>query len=292
MKSLQYFYLFIIGMCSVSCENFFETTLELDPPPFEKKLVVFAELNTSENIFQVRVGENFGILDNKKIPTLLQPTASFSINGIDFPVITASQVSDFFLFTFNLENAIFTSGQMCTLRVTHPGFRDAISTQIIPERVEIKNLKFVANGGLDTDGSERSKVDVVFSDPAGKNFYQAYIQLNNPNFNYPTYTSINEPGAAQSIDGYSVIFNDLTFEGKTKDLSLLIYRTSESDARDNEISLFWRNVTEDFFKYSKTVRVHYDSQDNPFATPSDVYTNVSGGLGIFHIYHETEYFIF
>ena len=84
----------------------------------------------------------------------------------------------------------------------------------------------------------------------------------------------------------------MAFEGKGKDLSLLIDRTFESQAREFDISVIWRSATEDYYKYVRTAKVHYESSENPFATPADVYSNIDGGLGIFYIINEDEYFVF
>jgi len=292
MQTIKYFILLIIAYSFSSCENFFETTLELDPPPFEKQLVLIAHLKTGTDGLQVYVTENFGILDEEQIPTLTDPKIEFTINGQAYDDYVRTKDENGFLFFFDFSNVDLQPGDVCRMMVSHAGFPIAISTQTVPARVEITDIKFVENGGLDTDGSERSKVDVTFSDPVGKNFYEAYIQLNNPNYDYPTYTSINEPGATESLNEYGVIFNDLSFEGTTKNLSLLIYRSSEAEARYNDISLFWRSATEDYYKYVRTAKIYYDSNDNPFATPSDVYSNVDGGLGIFYIINEDEYQVF
>ena len=292
MQTIKYFILLAIAFSFTSCENFFETTLELDPPPFEKQLVIISHLKTGTDGLQVYVTENFGILDNEQIPTLTDPKIEFTINGQAYNDYLRTKDDNGFLFFFDIRDVDLQPGDVCRMMVSHAGFPIATCTQTVPPRVEITDIKFVENGGLDTDGSERSKVDVTFKDPVGKNFYEAYIQLNNPSYNYPTYTSINEPGASESLDGYAVIFNDLSFEGTTKNLSLLIYRSSESDARNNDISLFWQSATEDYYKYVRTAKVYYDSNDNPFATPSDVYSNVDGGLGIFYIINEDEYQVF
>lgn len=293
MQTIKYFILLAIAFSFTSCENFFETTLELDPPPFEKQLVLIAHLKTGTDGFQVYVTENFGILDDEQIPTLTDPKIEFTINGQAYDDYVRTKDDNGFLFSFDFSNVDLQPGDVCRMMVSHAGFPIAISTQTVPPRVEITNIKFVENGGLDTEGSEKSKVDVSFSDPSGKNFYETVVKANNPMSWYEYYyTSLNEPGASEGLNYYDVIFNDLAFEGKQKDLSLLINRTFENQAREFEIAVIWRSATEDYYKYVRTAKVYYDSNDNPFATPSDVYSNVDGGLGIFYIINEDEYQVF
>jgi hypothetical protein len=294
MQTIKYFLLLsILAFSFSSCENFFETTLELDPPPFEKKLVLIANLKTGTEVFQVFVTENFGILDDEQIPTLTDPKIEFTINGQLYDNYSRAKADNGFIFYFPFSNVSLQPGDVCRMMVSHEGFPIATSAQIVPPKVELTNIKYVENGGLDTEGSEKSKVDVSFSDPSGKNFYETVIKSNNPMswYNY-YYTSLNEPGASDGLNYYDVIFNDLAFEGKQKDLSLLIDRTFENQAREFEIAVVWRSVTEDYYKYVRTANVYYDNNDNPFTTPADVYSNVDGGLGIFYIINETEYPIF
>jgi len=293
MQTIKYFLIILIAFSFSSCENFFETTLELDPPPFEKQLVVFAELNTNEDALEVTVTENFGILDNDEIFTLTDPTIVFTINGNGFFDIDRKKGNRAYIFTINLQDIDLEPGDVCRIMVTHEGFPIATSTQTVPQKVEISSLKYSENGGLDTEGSEKSKVDIKFSDPVGKNFYETYVKSNSPqSWSDYYYTTINEPGASESLNYYGVIFNDLAFEGKGKDLSLLIDRTFESQAREFDISVIWRSATEDYYKYVRTAKVHYENSENPFATPADVYSNINGGLGIFYIVNEAEYFVF
>ncbi len=293
MQTLKYVLLLSIVFSFSSCENFFETSLELDPPPFDKQLVVFAALNTSEDVLEVTVTENFGILDNEQIFTLTDPKIVFTVNGIYYSEIERRKGNKGYIFNVNLDGIILMPGDVCKLVVSHEGFPIATSTQTVPQKVEISSLKYSENGGLGTEGDEKSKVDIKFLDPIGKDFYETYVKSDNQMswYNYFN-TTINEPGASQSLKYYAVIFNDLAFEGKKKDLSLLIPRTFETQARANDIYVVWRSATEDYYKYVRTAKVHYDSSDNPFATPADIYSNINGGLGIFYIVNEDEYHVF
>ncbi|WP_410963591.1 DUF4249 family protein, partial [Salmonella sp. SAL4455] len=47
-------------------------------------------------------------------------------------------------------------------------------------------------------------------------------------------------------------------------------------------------ITEDYFKFVKSYSVYYNSSDNPFAEPSNVYTNVKNGYGIFALLTEAK----
>jgi hypothetical protein len=47
-------------------------------------------------------------------------------------------------------------------------------------------------------------------------------------------------------------------------------------------------ITEAYFKFVKSYNVYYNSSDNPFAEPSNVYTNVKNGYGVFATFTEAQ----
>ena len=136
----------------------------------------------------------------------------------------------------------------------------------------------------------RSKVDVSFTDSLDKDFYKVLV-LTRYGKDQPfrsTYTSVNEPGSVESARASGVLFGDQSFDGQDKTMSFQFYRITEQQAKGN-IQLRWRNVSESYFKYSKTANVHFESRDNPFATPSDIFTNIEGGLGYFFLHNQRTY---
>lgn len=275
---------FLVMMLS-SCSDFFETTLTLDAPPFEKKLVIIGEAKEGDSVIQIRVTENFGILDDKKDTTVINPQLVFTVNGIE--QTNKSYLNGFF--TVRLKESLKV-GQKCDIQVSHSGFKTAFVTQTVPSLLNLKSVKFVENGGITSDGDQRSKVDVTITDIAGKDFYEVLLLVRTSK-DQPfraVSTDLNEPGVVSSLRNSGSVISDQTFDGKDKTLSLQFYKVSEQQAKGN-IQLRWRNVSEDYFKFSKTGQVHFDSRDNPFSTPSDVYTNVSDGLGYFFVHNQKTY---
>ena len=287
MKS-QYKYLLVCTLMMVvlsSCTDFFETTLTLDPPPFEKKLVIIAEAKAGDSTIQIKIAENFGILDDKKDTMVVNPQLTFSVNGIEQTGKTYNKG----LFIIKL-NGPLKAGQKCDIQASHAGFKPIFATQTVPALLPLKTLKFVENGGITPDGDTRSKVDVSFTDSLGKDFYEVVV-LTRYGKDQPfrsTYTSVNEPGSVESARASGVLFGDQSFDGQDKTMSFQFYRITEQQAKGN-IQLRWRNVSESYFKYSKTANVHFESRDNPFATPSDIFTNIEGGLGYFFLHNQRTY---
>lgn len=56
---------------------------------------------------------------------------------------------------------------------------------------------------------------------------------------------------------------------------------------DITLHAYLLHTDEHYFLYHRSVRNASYSQDNPFAEPVLVYTNVEGGLGVFAAYNRT-----
>jgi hypothetical protein len=63
------------------------------------------------------------------------------------------------------------------------------------------------------------------------------------------------------------------------------------DLIDSTIVVRVRNVTEDYFKWSRSYYAKYDSDENPLVEPISVFNNLENGLGIFSIAQEKKYIL-
>jgi hypothetical protein len=52
------------------------------------------------------------------------------------------------------------------------------------------------------------------------------------------------------------------------------------------------SVSESYFRYLKATEFQENNEDNPFATPVQVYNNIENGLGIFAGYSISKYPLF
>lgn len=61
------------------------------------------------------------------------------------------------------------------------------------------------------------------------------------------------------------------------------YAVRPNEVRQVTLDLF--HTDEHYFKYHRSVALHREAGDNPFAEPVLIYSNVQGGLGVFASYH-------
>lgn len=66
--------------------------------------------------------------------------------------------------------------------------------------------------------------------------------------------------------------------GRTHELKAIVDGFTEGQ---QEASVLLSGVTEEYFKYQRTVEMHREAAENPFAEQVQVDSNVRNGLGIF-----------
>lgn len=273
-----------------SCEDFFETTLELDPPPFEKTLVIDLVAHAGLDTLELRISRNAGILENIDVEELGIADAEvvFSVNGNK---ISAQYFQDEFQ-NQNRNNyrAVLSSplktDDVVLIEVNHKDFEKATSLIRILPHTEIFSAVFTEDGGLDREGEEKSKVTIKLKDLPGKNFYAVQILAPDWNDNLTaTYVSSLDPAVFESYEDDIVLLTDDGYDGKEKTIDFQIYRLTKESV-EGRIKLAWYNISEDFYKYSRSLLAHKNTADNPFGTPVPVTTNIEGGTGIFAIHSQ------
>lgn len=70
-------------------------------------------------------------------------------------------------------------------------------------------------------------------------------------------------------------FTDDAFSGESISLDLSAFYTSSTTA------IQYLSCTEEYYLYKLTLENFYENNDNPFAQPVQIYSNIEGGLGIF-----------
>jgi hypothetical protein len=283
----------IVILITVGCE----TVITIDPPAYTPQLAIhgFASRDNPSD-FRLLVGQTTGIFDTTKILN----DAIVSIegpNGVSFPIAKEIQVvadtfffSDtFFVFryfpnSFNFELSQFEvqAGQTYTLKASYPGLPDVTATQTIPATILPDSVVFVEIAGIDQFGDQISAVDIFWRDPVGvKNFYKTRVLYEvSPDQFEGLWLESNDPSASKHNDAVTIA--DQIFDGESKRLRVTFYRDMFNSRRPTYIE--WSCITEDTYLYGRSLNRYWESIDNPFVTPAQLYTNIKGGVGIFSLY--------
>ena len=234
--------------------------------------VVYADLTKS--LFFLRRGDFAPITDAE---------VTLTCNGTEYPM---TLVGD----SVYMLRHTFAAGDLVSISATMPEFGTISSeTSLVPvsPTVAISELnmegndaksftiKFFNNDPENTfyklsvfSKLSSDSISVSEEDPIWYKYISCYdsrVLLTNSDF-----PSVNE--------GQYLLFPGRNFSGDTCTLTIDFEETIEPRVSYYvEVTL----ISESLYKYISTLHNHYDTRYNPFSEPVQVYTNISGGLGIF-----------
>ncbi len=315
LKTYKYiFSSFLLILTLSSCEDFFETNIEIDPPKYEKKLAIVGKAKAGDSIIILNISESIGVLEQDSLMKGKSGVlVNASINGIK------SNVKEIQVETydgsFNQQKTIYAPryiieipqglkpGDLVKIEAKYGSLPVAKVETKVPIKPTVSNQVLTKEAGKNIDSEDISKLtfDYNISDPniylIGYSGIQSIYCSSSTTINgvytcnkmdtlvYSTLISFQDPDAAK---GYYL-------KKKNEDLSpkklTLTFSRSLFDIKkvnNNEkpfITL--NNYNLDGYQYLLSLSSLYDADDNPFATPVNVKSNITGGLGILLLSYET-----
>ncbi len=297
--------LLVAGLFSLfSCENFFETVVEIDPPESIPQLAMSAFWNNTDTLIAVFVDGTSDIFSGRKFgfntDTLGLPgaTVQLFVDDAFYAELEPSQMLDtnniFFAnegtYAMVLDVPVGSLGTEFELKISHPDYPDASAKQSFPSRVVPTDLEFKANAGTDQYGYATQGIDLKIPDPAGEsNYYEigtfykdSVAGYYGPDLFYyfqGTENSSLDPNTTTGPNYSNLFVNDRGFDGQNYELLVQLYSYSDTS---NDLVVMFNSITEDRYKFATSLRAYYDSGDfGPFSEPVPLYTNVVNGLGTF-----------
>ena len=282
---------FLLGLLQSSCEK----ELPFSPDVTQSKLVVngfFSE----DSLWQIRLGQSLDILDTASFRQVQNGVVEIQdANGNLIASLVDQGNGD-----FSSATEFPQAGQTYQVVARAPGFDPVSSTSRIPgpfQGVRMDTLRIV-----NPDSTVDLQVDLHFQDPPGEdNFYVVEVigeySFTNPmdsfSFVYPILFTSTDPNIEtdnqlEDIGGGSfyrrAYMRDDAFDGQNYSLRIVLPDDFFQDQANGESLLGFLSLTMggvDYYNYRRSVDAYQASVDNPFAQPTQVYTNVEGGFGIF-----------
>ena len=293
MKNILFFLLTLILF--TSCEDFFSTTIKVDPPTHEDQIVTSAFFSNTDTTLKVLVNRSTAILENNDFNTrnLENSTVQlFSEGQLLTTIPYVNNVNDI----NHIEEGttvVFEAGQEYTIKVNHPDFEEATATVVVPNEVIPFRLEIEEDGGVDGSGDRIDRVTIEFNDPPEEeNFYELSL------------ISVQDFGGAIIFDNHYIntldlnlresffgakTLSDESFNGQTYKLELDINRY-ENEEENLQTFFIWRSITKDYFQFSRSIILQDESEDfGPFSEPVTINSNFENGLGLFSINFERVY---
>jgi len=292
-----YFFVLVIFLASCS-EDFFETTLEIDPPEYTERLAVTAFGDTRTNTLEVLVTKTIGLLEDGSNDDSKIDSAEVKLFKDDVLIFQLEKPLIFFPGSGNNYEMpegihVFEKGATYKLEVSAAGYPVATATTLVPQDITPTSLDFEEDAASNFDSDDNNGVNITFRDPAGENFYETDVialwedpDTGETGFD-SYYAETNDPALIYGISNF--VFSDITFNDKNKTVELLVpsyYGLSDPEIRDI-VYVNWRVTSEAHFLYNKTVERYFEVGESPFASPTQIYSNVENGIGVFSIVNES-----
>lgn len=298
---------FLIGFAVLlsSCEDFFSQTVEIDPPPYEKQLAPHLNLTNQDSTVKILVSRNYGVLESVQYYDeyfVANAQGGLYKNGQLWLNLAALSPDSSFMLVGVLPEPL-QKGNEYELRVSHPDYPAVSATQVMPGDFTVDSVRIKRNAATGQFGDELDLVEVFMKDPPGeRNFYEfALVSINynvyyDPTtgmtdtfgvYEYPYYVEeYSDPNVQYGVSAGGLL-SDQFFNGQSYKFQAKVYSSPNTVYR-----VFVRHVSEDYFNWSRSYESKINADDNPLVEPVSIFSNISGGLGIFSLRNEKVYTVF
>ena len=287
----------LAGLLLAGCE----TTVDVDLPEHEPRLVANS-LFMPDSLWRVRVTESKSIRNtNARFEPVDDATVEILQDGRVLGTLAfESDAAGPGLYASR--TLCPRAGQTYTLRIAAPGFEPVEAEGRVPDSAAFT----LAARRLDNTShyEEPAEIDVALADPAAaKNYYALSVDIlvrdqvrpgDEPRtLRQHVPFSSSDPVLRENAafgeafeDGEAnyriALFSDATFDGQTRRLTIRpsVYYGG-SGIQEIRFAVSLTALSPDAYEYLRSEALADRSDDNPFAEPVEVFSNVHGGLGVF-----------
>jgi Domain of unknown function (DUF4249) len=287
---LLFFFLFSLASCS-SLVN------EVSPdkiPKSESRLVINGYISPQDTLLAVKVQRSNGIfktdLSNNFGNELLETTAKVILSQGNKSIELKYDPKNL-LYLANPKDFKIISGLTYTLKVTEASGKIYTSETTVPSVIDFEILKVTKEKNNNNFGGSSYNVPIKWEAPNNSYFrFGAFIkaQTEFTDFNGKKNTSINEQRTLLLIDNKSTTNKVFTETLKPYEP----YSGSFNGSNNNSAKVLKSSIK--FFHSDKNYYLYHDSikktesNGNPFAEPTLVFTNITNGFGCFGSYASVE----
>jgi hypothetical protein len=279
-------------LLAASCEKVIKVNL-----PALKPQLVISSISEVGGPIMVSVSRSASLAERSGNPDLFVTNAAISLytNGIFTETLIYDSLFGYISKTYT------EPGKQYKIKVTAPTYQDAEAIADAPSMISIGNVTLIPNARKTSDGNDQDEVILTFTDPPAANDY--YIVKLTPQHDSLGLSGlsfcINSADASietisndvvtsnTCLDNQAIFLRDALFNGRQKELKLyaesygLGPQFNGVDTQYASIELW--HVPEAYFRYLKSYKLARDVNGDPFSEPVNVYTNFTGGLGVFSI---------
>ncbi|MGV3502945.1 MAG: DUF4249 domain-containing protein [Adhaeribacter sp.] len=286
MKYLSSFSLLLLAALGFqACETDITRDVKISTTP---DLVVTSFISPQDTALEVHVTKSRPVVGQ-----VITPDAALVTNA----TVRISQGGQSVLLTYHPERRLYRAkasllpvqaGQTYTLSVTTPDHYAVSGTCTVPltTGITVTDLAHSVRKQSWWDGNEYDEHVLTFKwqdVPGRENFYhpaaEREYQDPNPNGQLRLRDAMHGEG--------KVYFSDQNKDGlvftASRSYSIL---PGQPDPRPADLHLYLAVTDRAYYLYHQSLDQHEDTNGNPFAEPVLIYSNVTGGLGVFAAYNQ------
>jgi hypothetical protein len=248
-------------------------------PDFQQKLVVNSFISPSDTVSVVKISSNkriYGDLDETE--TLGNLSATISDGNKTINLIPASSG-----FKFRPDDMRITEGNTYYLSVVSDKGLSAQAECTVPLKhhliIEADTTKVIVNYGFTQEPEIHARIYLTDA-PGEQNFYRFSCKM-------IEYTSLyhHNPQICKIIGTENDIFSDADNDGKKIFANSISVSETVNivDCDSTFIVIYIQNTDKAYYDFHRSLS-KYSGGANPFAEASPVFSNITGGLGIFASY--------
>ena len=260
--------LIISQLAFISCKSLIK---EIDPsilPQTDSKLVIACFISPQDTVLSAKVTETKVLIGSTGDIKDDITNATIKLSNGTKTISLVYKAAYGYYRALPSELAIL-AGNTYTIEVSTPDGRKVTASTTVPKNVPIQDIKVDS-----TQIVPEYTVKVIWQDNVGElNFYRVI----------GVFDEISE----KSKNILSTILDFRTIDDKGTDGELIsLSRTYQPDVQLNKIKVGLFQTDSHYYNYHTSLRKQREN-NNPFAEPVLLYTNINGGFGCFGAYNAT-----
>lgn len=281
MRNIHFAIALFSLLLSLGCNQI----IEIDLPEHKPQLVVNVAFNT-DSTWKARVSLSQSIQTASEPVGVPSATVLIEDNGLVVDTLIHAQ-GDTFLSIADRKPVI---GHTYTIRASAPGYTSVTGTETAPIPVLPTAAEFRDSVFVDQWGQVKGELRIGLDDPAGTHNYYMISTYSLDTFIYgldtiiswnPAYGESQEPDVQYNFAASSFLIDDVNFDGLHREFKLQFYTYQSAPEINSKHYYVLSTVTESFYLYMKTFADYGQASGNPFAEPVRLYSNMTGGMGVF-----------
>lgn len=293
--------LIVLALLTVSCESIFVKVVDPTNIPIgEQKLTVHCYISPQDTVLTAVVNRSRAVLgahNSVRLGSLPDATVTLS-DGDRSVVLRYNDQQDIPLHRIDARKFPIQVGKMYSLAASLPTGERVTATCTVPDSVPITSFRIDSLPDPNIGNGLGYYVRMIWQDPVGVvNYYRVAgdNEYGSVGHQYVQGRYIEVPIRAVNelfVVGESPYLTDQNLDGRTmiSPEGRLSYTLSSGKIYANRpilINLYLLNADVNYYRYHESLERAVQAQSNPFAEPTPVFSNITGGLGCFGAYNRS-----